>query len=51
MLTVQEPYAKRPIRFLELWQEGDWRLKLYSYTTLNQVCKRLALGGQPLAFR
>jgi hypothetical protein len=32
MLTLQESYATRPIRFLELWQEGDWRLKLYSIT-------------------
>lgn len=23
------PYEPRPIRFLELWQPADWRLKLY----------------------
>jgi hypothetical protein len=23
------PYAPRPIRFLELWQPGDWRIKVY----------------------
>jgi len=23
------PYESRPIRFLELWQPPDWRLKLY----------------------
>ena len=28
-VTLAEPYAKRPIRFLELWEESDWRLKVY----------------------
>jgi hypothetical protein len=23
------PYAPRPIRFLELWQPGNWRVKVY----------------------
>ena len=23
------PYTKRPIRFLEIWQRGGWRLKVY----------------------
>jgi hypothetical protein len=23
------PYHRRPVRFLELWTHGDWRLKLY----------------------
>lgn len=32
MLELQGPYARRPIRFLQLWQEGAWRLKLYSIT-------------------
>jgi hypothetical protein len=29
MLTTISPYQTRPIRFLELWQEGPWRLKVY----------------------
>ncbi len=29
MFKLQEPYATRPIRFLELWQESGWRLKVY----------------------
>jgi hypothetical protein len=29
MLKLQEPHATRPIRFLELWQESGWRLKVY----------------------
>lgn len=29
MFQLQEPYAARPIRCLELWQEGEWRLKVY----------------------
>lgn len=29
MVTVQEPYAPRPIRYLETWEEQGWRLKVY----------------------
>jgi hypothetical protein len=29
MIKLQEPYQPRPIRFLELWQEAEWRLKVY----------------------
>jgi hypothetical protein len=29
MITLQEPYQTRPIRFLELWQETQWRIKVY----------------------
>ena len=29
MITLQEPYAPRPVRFLELWEDNGWRLKLY----------------------
>ncbi len=29
MLELQEPYQARPIRFLELWRESGWRLKVY----------------------
>jgi hypothetical protein len=28
-MRLQEPYQTRPLRFLELWTPGDWRLKLY----------------------
>ncbi|MDA0285592.1 MAG: isochorismatase [Planctomycetota bacterium] len=27
------PYQKRPIRFLELWQRGGWRVKVYGITS------------------
>lgn len=30
MFTLSEPYAPRPVRFLELWEAAGWRLKLYS---------------------
>jgi hypothetical protein len=30
MFTLVEPYEPRPIRFLELWERGGWRLKVYS---------------------
>ena len=29
MLELHGPYQPRPIRFLELWQESGWRLKVY----------------------
>ncbi|MCE7859427.1 MAG: isochorismatase [Chloroflexi bacterium CFX2] len=30
MFKLVEPYQKRPIRFLELWEKDGWRLKVYS---------------------
>ena len=29
-MKLQEPYRKRPIRWLERYETGDWRLKVYS---------------------
>jgi hypothetical protein len=29
MIVLQEAYRKRPIRFLELWEQSGWRLKVY----------------------
>ncbi len=29
MIDLKESYQPRPIRFLELWQEADWRIKVY----------------------
>ena len=29
MIYLQEPYDPRPIRFLELWETGGWRMKVY----------------------
>jgi hypothetical protein len=29
MEAFSEPYAPRSVRFLELWREGEWRLKVY----------------------
>jgi len=29
MITLAESYTPRPIRFLELWEPGDWRVKAY----------------------
>lgn len=29
MIQLQEPYSPRPIRFLELWEEAGWRIKVY----------------------
>lgn len=32
MVELLERYQRRPIRFLELWQESGWRLKVYGIT-------------------
>jgi hypothetical protein len=29
MLRLLEPYTPRPIRFLELWEDAGWRIKVY----------------------
>jgi hypothetical protein len=29
MIKLQESYQARPIRFLELWREAEWRMKVY----------------------
>lgn len=29
MIKLCEPYRPRPIRYIELWEEADWRLKVY----------------------
>ena len=42
MLTLQEAYAPRPIRFLELWQTEGWRLKVYGIA-YRQAAVRSAL--------
>jgi len=50
MLKLQEPYQARPIRFLELWEEAGWKLKVYGIAyrrafprpELVQAAKRIA---------
>jgi len=50
MIELKEPYQTRPIRFLELWQEDGWRMKIYGITyqgplpraELVEAAKRLA---------
>ena len=31
-IELSEPYAPRPIRFIELWEHAGWRMKLYGIT-------------------
>lgn len=33
MNLTNEPYRKRPIRFLELWNYREWRIKLYGISS------------------
>ena len=59
MTELLERYRRRPIRFLELWEEAGWRIKVYSITQagaslrpeLLVVAKETALRWlrQPLA--
>lgn len=49
--TLHKP---RPIRFLEMWQYNDWRLKIYTisdqdeYPEMASIWKARALAGQVL---
>ena len=36
MIELLERYQRRPIRFLELWQDSGWRLKVYSIVYLGE---------------
>jgi prepilin-type processing-associated H-X9-DG protein len=40
MFTLQEPYKPRPIRFLELWQESGWRMKVYGIAYNRDLPRR-----------
>jgi len=50
MITLQEPYQPRPIRFLQLWSFDDWRLKAYGIAYQGQLPRpALVEAGQNLA--
>ena len=38
-MQLQEPYEKRPIRFLELWECEGWRMKIYSIAYGHPVAR------------
>jgi hypothetical protein len=40
MFKLVEPYEKRPIRFLELWESDGWRLKVYSLAYQMPLARR-----------
>ena len=56
MIALQEAYRKRPIRFLELWEQSGWRLKVYGIAyqgeypraRLIEIAKALASERLPL---
>ncbi|MCP3027713.1 GNAT family N-acetyltransferase [Halobacillus sp. A5] len=35
MIKIQSDYHKRPIRFIELWEDGGWSLKVYGISYLS----------------
>jgi len=35
MTELLERYRRRPIRFIEVWEEADWRIKVYSITVVG----------------
>ncbi len=49
-MRLQEPHRTRPIRFIELWQEATWKLKVYGISyqrplprpELIEAAKRIA---------
>ncbi|HYH15429.1 MAG TPA: hypothetical protein VD794_09415, partial [Flavisolibacter sp.] len=43
MMTLQEKYAKRPIRFLKLVEIDGWQLKLYSISYAKEVIDQTLL--------
>ncbi|HTI14552.1 MAG TPA: hypothetical protein VL461_08300 [Dictyobacter sp.] len=55
MIQFTQPYKKRPIRFLELWESHGWRIKIYGISTqaeyppdtLVQTAKKIAQQQLP----
>jgi hypothetical protein len=55
MLKLTEPYAPRPIRFLGLWENAGWRMKVYGIAyrrslpraDLIEAAQTIALGCLP----
>jgi len=37
LIALQERYRPRPVRFIELWDEGGWRLKVYGIAYDRQL--------------
>ncbi len=35
-LEIKQPFRPRPVSFLELWEHGAWRLKVYGLSTVHQ---------------
>ena len=54
-LELQEPYAPRPTTFIELWQHGGWKMKVYGISyrrerprpQLVEAAKRIARERLP----
>ncbi|MBB6452521.1 hypothetical protein HNQ94_000966 [Salirhabdus euzebyi] len=40
MITLQEKYKKRPIRFLELWEKEGWTMKLYGISYKSEYPRK-----------
>jgi hypothetical protein len=40
MFKLIEPYNPRPIRFLELWEESGWRMKIYGISYNRDLPRR-----------
>jgi len=50
MISLQEPYQPRPIRFLDLWQLKGWRLKAYGIAYKGERPRRALIeAAQKLA--
>lgn len=40
MFKLIEPYKPRPIRFMELWEETGWRMKVYGIAYNRDLPRR-----------
>lgn len=55
-IEISGTYEPRPVRFLEMWQPGDWQIKVYGISarqerppaSLVAVAKELALKELPI---
>jgi len=50
MITLQKTYRKRPIRFLELWQPGDWNIKVYSIAYPGKLARSSVIHSAKKSF-
>ena len=51
MSILKEPYSPRPIRFLELWEEAGWRVKVYGISYRDEHPRAALVAAAKLVAR